>query len=96
MTTTHTPGPWRVVQHTDQQSATVYSGSWSRPIAAVKGPSVQERDMNARLIAAAPDLMAVAMSLVNWYETKAPDVQGGPHRAYELAHDLVARIGGSK
>jgi hypothetical protein len=58
MNTQHTPGPWRV-----SGKATINAGrSW---IASV---STSNRDANARLIAAAPDLLAAAQGALNYIE----------------------------
>lgn len=43
---------------------------------------------------ATPELFQAAQALVNWYETNAPNVKGGPHDAYELALAAIAKSEG--
>lgn len=58
----HTPGPWRVNDHRMRTSPKVY-GPWMRgrggprKIADIYGPGDSDVYANARLIAAAPDLL---------------------------------------
>lgn len=92
MTATHTPGPWRVEQETTgiwgacdpsdnstrgmgypiAECRTTPSGRWA------SGPDYDEAEANARLIAAAPDLLAAlehilagALSLPRFAEDEA-------------------------
>ncbi len=53
----HTPGPWKVDEDDDVVSAT---GLW---VAFAYGDSEEEAKHNARLIAAAPDLLAALRSM---------------------------------
>ena len=64
---THTPGPWRVTQ---ERNATVPghtnigAGDYgSIASTSYRRPSLEENEANARLIAAAPELLAL---LVEW------------------------------
>ena len=59
--TQHTPGPWRATKHTDTKGWTVSAGN---SIASVK-PRLNEAEVeaNARLIAAAPEMSALLLSL---------------------------------
>lgn len=90
MTTTHTPGPWAY----DADSQEVFSddarhgAGW---IAFIKGNDGEgrpltepERLANARLIAAAPDLLAAAIDALETFERRFPDSP--------TAHDLRAAI----
>jgi len=66
MTTTHTPGPWEVAQRTTPGqfvTETHIIGPHNDHVALV-GPC--EIDANARLIAAAPDLLDEARKQVTW------------------------------
>lgn len=57
--TRHTPGPWHVSKHQDGRSMLVY-GADDYEVARVCFPNRKE---NARLIAAAPDLLRVLVKL---------------------------------
>ena len=63
---THTPGPWKYALDEKVQVIHVYSEDGrlnaGREIATVRGP---DRRNNARLIAAAPELLAVCRALVD-------------------------------
>lgn len=64
MTTTHTPGPW-TVESDDGVDFTVLGGKSSQVRIAVE---CGERD--ARLIAAAPDMLAALYEIANYDPTK--------------------------
>lgn len=55
-----TPGTWRATKHTDTKGWTVSAGGNS--IASVKGPAAEA---NARLMAAAPELLEACRALAN-------------------------------
>ena len=66
--TKHTPGPWRT--HKRIKNVGIFGdkpGMSSIPIAEVCGVAVywEEVDANARLIAAAPELLRAALGMVN-------------------------------
>ena len=60
--------PWRVSKHTDCRAALIYDADGFE-VARVCYPN---RDANARLIAAAPDLLAVAMSVLEHARIEMP------------------------
>lgn len=71
MTTEHTPGPWTIdsrattaIQAGDKHIAMVNFSFLGRPERDVYG---EEHDANARLIAAAPDMLAALENLVAKY-----------------------------
>lgn len=87
MTPSHTPGPWKIRRlqseghdigfTDDMQIATAPdSDGFGTPIAMVCYNGKALRESNARLIAAAPDLLAVAMELEEsaayWSEYDVP------------------------
>mgnify|MGYP001617764458 CR=1 FL=1 len=86
MTAQHTPGPWTVEPEPDGWSvttnvyflATVYFGH--------EGPKDTEASANARLIAAAPDLLAALQNVVRCIEA-----EGCNHVAIEGAHAVIAK-----
>lgn len=67
MTTQHTQGPWLKTLSADGRVAVNNHNRFCSefPIALVNGPS-HEVDANARLIAAAPELLAALEYIVNW------------------------------
>lgn len=75
MSKQHTPGPW-VVGNQDPLNFGVRRGQGTEPIGFVYGPSFPERSevgqralANARLIAAAPDLLeALRAAVADWDE----------------------------
>ncbi len=74
--TTHTPGPWTVTDggnvFTEASSGLATEDNGFRCVAIVGGHrdrrfvARQERDANARLIAHAPAMLAIARKLVDW------------------------------
>lgn len=83
-TTKHTPGPWIV----DENNATIFANDsrWEDPTAICKVDTLpgEETDANARLIAAAPELLEALESLLiycqcsahkadDWMEYNMPD-----------------------
>lgn len=66
MSTSHTPGPWRAVEWTCHDATSVLAGD-RQQIAECSGFGRDTRESaiaDARLIAAAPELLAVAQLLV--------------------------------
>lgn len=61
-------GPWHVSKHTDGRAALIYD-AYGFEVARVCYPN---RDANARLIAAAPDLLDVAMSVLEHASIEMP------------------------
>jgi len=55
METKHTPGPW--IYGTHQDSAMVQTAEPCKTVATIYAKAPSEREANARLIAAAPDLL---------------------------------------
>jgi len=56
--TTHTPGPWKFTRDDD-----VYDAN-DDVVGGISGPTASEQRANARLVAAAPDMLEVLRSLV--------------------------------
>jgi len=74
----HTPGPW-VHNPTDEpqnadRHVRVDDGQWLRVIAKVKHGEKDNARANARLIAAAPDLLEVLERLIAWHENPSARV----------------------
>jgi hypothetical protein len=71
----YTPGPWKVSEHSDEEESAVYSPNDSiglqvcgmRPLqscANVQYISLEQREANAHLIAAAPELLEALEKIV--------------------------------
>ena len=92
--TKHTPGPWTVrLVVDDAASETAYR---VEPLA--KGDRIEqatEENANARLIAAAPELLEFARTCSDWDVEKSPD-EGGLSvlDVIDAARALLDRIGG--
>jgi len=73
MTTKHTPGPW-AINNPDHENFVTIGSSSVRNIAdvwAINGDCTEdERDANACLIAAAPELLEAAKLVLAWYEAE--------------------------
>ena len=67
MNTKHTPGPWTVREHNygDVRGCHgVFAAGVTHPLViSVYGDSIENSDANARLIAAAPDLLAALIQI---------------------------------
>jgi hypothetical protein len=69
----HTPGPWDAKRETDYASAQVWAAG--RQLAEVYDEYREARAANARLIAAAPELLKVLQDIIAefWEEYEYPD-----------------------
>ena len=85
----HTPGPWKVGQYLGSPSSYCVhmdAGDKGRGIdvvEAVAGTSAEERLANARLIAAAPDLLLALLQMIDGY--KIPSVRNQARAAIAKA-----------
>jgi hypothetical protein len=90
----HTPGPWQIVPKQQAQSEWIVGDAEGGSIADCEPPgpwmSADEAAANARLIAAAPDLLAAAASLIGRADgTIISDAAGNRFRKV-FADDLGA------
>jgi hypothetical protein len=103
MSAKHTPGPWRVEQDTTQiwgacdpsdnstrgmgypiaECRTTRAGNWAT------GPDCDEAEANARLIAAAPDLLALAYQYRN--DLKYPPAPDSRERRLQAIDAAIAK-----
>ncbi len=111
--TKHTPGPWTVIKSNDKSK---YAVNWLEISPGVVSSSeystsrwgesetycgVRITEANARLIAAAPDLLAVARQ-IEWLATAGEDRDGVPYqptasdwmRLWSQARDAIAKAEG--
>ena len=84
MTTKHTPGPW-AIRDDNEDGAVSIVGSSQIVLARVRTATVEPGDANARLIAAAPELLDALQSMVSQFpeaELRAdPDLHASVKRA---------------
>jgi len=104
--TTHTPGPWEVFrtdEHIEKQSGvTVYIGDDDAAgrFAAVRGVDLDEDAANARLIAAAPAMLAALKELADAYQFawkvggRVDDVDNAATR-YKIIADAITKATGA-
>ena len=98
--TKHTPGTWRTHKRTKDVGIFADTPTMSSvPIAEVCGVCVDDVDANARLIAAAPELLEALEAIIGWY-VPAQDfgsIENLPLqnprkvRAIQLARDAIAK-----
>lgn len=65
MASEHTPGPWALFHHKDSGARYIDSGSVQMQISRTSDAGAGDMDANARLIAAAPDLLGTLQDLHN-------------------------------
>jgi hypothetical protein len=89
----HTAGPWsisenRAIWHDDYMIGAVCSS--------IDGRDKKTADANAKLIAAAPELYALAKSVVDWYENAGnadPDQDSqGSAQLWSKARAVLAKV----
>jgi hypothetical protein len=74
MKTKHTPGPWDDTGH-DGKDTQIVSSQWGEVARVVYNGDCAQRTANARLIAAAPELLealAFYADSANWFGAPAP------------------------
>lgn len=87
--TTHTPGPWRVGPTHKDDSFAIHAQTASVVHCKPFSSSHKSAEANARLIAAAPDLLAALISLV-----RASDGHHGSIRERDIARAAIAKAEG--
>ena len=85
----HTPGPWHVERHTDYDKDIIII----EPRCMIDNDDVDqaEAEANARLIAAAPDLLESLVLLVNASHAEAAEEW---ERLHDLARTAIAKATG--
>ena len=90
----HTPGPWRPwkVEYSEGDEWEVLAGA-NLPIAYISGWAGYSTEVNARLIAAAPDLLAALAGII---EIGKRDLTNPKYDAYfEEARAALKKAGGA-
>ena len=81
----HTAGPWNVGGHWQDDEDTIYSGTMALARALKSrehvGTPIEQFDANARLIAAAPDLLE---ALETWHKDWDNRYDGAPLKDHEI------------
>jgi len=96
MTTQHTPGPWRLSSGDETE---IFSGA--KPVArahcgGLTSVKLPEAEANARLIAAAPELLAALEEMYALYADHAQyDEEGHETAAINSARAAIARATGA-
>jgi len=93
----HTPGPWKCSQHLGHPAWSVHMdagdrGRGSTIVDGVAGIDLEQRLANARLIAAAPDLLEALQYMLE--VCPAIDKQG--EEAHQLANAAIAKATGEQ
>ena len=87
----HTPGPWKV-EYSEGDEWEVLAGA-NLPIAYISGWAGHSTEVNARLIAAAPDLLAALAGII---EIGKRDLTNPKYDAYfEEARAALKKAGGA-
>jgi hypothetical protein len=85
----HTPGPWTLHLDSIPYVNCGEAGPAFGPV--VMAGSVDEMMANARLIAAAPDLLEACKAMMQWVEQRP---QTHPYDGWELARAAIAKAEG--
>jgi 23S rRNA maturation mini-RNase III len=100
---THTPGPWKVISRAGYSGHCV-ADNYTRSVAAFPSNSKRdetERDANARLIAAAPDLLAALQDIIGLAEAHSrkrgrnPIAQASVDASMAVARAAIAKAEGT-
>lgn len=104
MTTKHTPGPWRPYKFGDIQS-----GNWNwcvtqspedarrnLQLASVNHTASNDAEADARLIAAAPDLLAALIRLRDCPDVQMECTEPETDAAREYANAIIAKAEGAQ
>ena len=93
MSKQHTPGPWAVKHHEDTDTYSIYVAGqeWNSWTVAALGYA-KEDEANARLIAAAPDLLEALQYMLE----VCPSINQQGKEAHLRAHAAIAKATGSK
>lgn len=95
MNTKHTPGPWIADLETWAGIVNAPAGTIAGPVGGSKGATLDELHANARLIAAAPELLEALDGLMAKLSAKSPALQYHDCKeAYEQARTAIAKATG--
>lgn len=101
MTTSHTPGPWTIGQNTPDGGRTVVDAhgravTFTPVYLGSAAPDIATAAANARLIAAAPDMLAAMHQITGWMrDHTSPRDANTPHAMLVDACAIIAKIDGA-
>jgi hypothetical protein len=99
MTVTHTPGPWSICDDgTEDEPMLKVVGRTARHEIALccTGAVPQEEETaNARLIAAAPEMLATLRTALNWIDPDSDPVPLTNRKVCEKIRTVIAMAGGA-
>ena len=93
----HTPGPWRCHKGNHGEFLVSCESFGFAPIARVKGDkrsTLKDAEANARLVSAAPELLAALYAMMN--HCYDPDRDDEIVHAFDAARDAIAKAEGFK
>lgn len=93
----HTPGPWTITHQDMVRSRDRFiADCQAAPMSARPCPATPEDMANARLIAAAPDLLEALKRLRDWWATEPEDRDGDemPADVFDGMHAAIAKAEG--
>ena len=95
MSAKHTPGPWSYPRYPNGVSTLVYAAAGGKPEAfpvasATYGVPDEEREANARLIAAAPELLETLETLLSLHDARV-DTADAWNVSMEEARAVIAK-----
>ena len=99
--TTHTPGPWRVSKPGDLESKDKGWCVWGggRMMLSFHGPQVprEQKEADAHLVAAAPDLLAACVSALSLIAPRVDDsdAMGWGVATEEMLREAIAKAKGA-
>ncbi len=94
METKHTPGPWKRAHHGHYNQIQIYTKNIYHPLAVVQNQ--EDMQANARLIAAAPDMLEALAAMVDMFERHI-EGRSGPDDAsnrWDMARAAIAKAEG--
>lgn len=92
--TKHTPGPWHVVEGKLTKSALEVHAN-SRAICELwRRGNAKTELANARLIAAAPEMLEALCNFVAWFNKTYPEPSTHPEHEWNIANRVIAKATG--
>ena len=92
----HTPGPWQMVGNEDGYLELIAPGPRRLGVFSKRGFSYRERKANARLIAAAPELLAALRDVIGWIPGSSAWHTDAARKSVENARAVLAQATGAE
>jgi hypothetical protein len=84
MNTQHTPGPW------EKEGATILQGITKKEICKMSGKNEEIQNANARLIAAAPELLSACQAFLELFQSGKNSERRNPYSRPEIKAAIAA------